>query len=292
MPLVLSLAQLEMPAGVATLATSPEGMYRVNADQFVPIAQPQANLYCCAASCGRLFAGGLPHGIAYSDDGGETWGASWLDGVEAPAVCIAPDLPENGVLLAGTDGGGILRSIDNGASWTVANLGLRSFNVLALAWAPSTPAAEFPSWETVFAATDEGVYRSPGGGRGWRRCEGVQGVVQALAVSPNWTDDGVVIAGTEASGLFYSADRGHHFAPVADAPHHIDALVAVDDGWLLSNDAGMWASIDGWHWALVDETVPALVMMIVDESVLAGGEFGLKCLSISDFIRVDRAENR
>ncbi len=281
MPLILSLAQLNVPAGSETLAACPEGLFRVEADQFVPVAQPQVNLYCCAASGGRLFVGGLPHGIAYSDDAGASWTACWLDGVEAPAVCIAPDPRGNGGLLAGTEGGGILHSSDTGASWTVGNLGLRSFNVLALAWAPPTP-DNFPAWETVFAATDEGVYRSPNGGLGWRRCAGVQGVVQAIAVSPNWANDGVVIAGTEASGLFYSADKGHHFAPVDQAPQQIDALATTATGWLLTNDAGLWASADGWQWALIDASIPALVLLAAADVVLAGGEFGLK--------RVDLAE--
>ncbi len=292
MPLVLSLAQLETPAGIVTFAASPEGLYRRDGDQLVPVAQPQANLYCCAASGGRLLVGGLPHGIAYSDDAGATWGACWLDGVDAPAMCLAPDPRANGVLLAGTDGGGILRSTDNGASWTVANLGLRSFNILALAWAPPTSTDVFPAWETVFAATDEGVYRSPGGGRGWRRCAGVQGVVQSLAVSPNWTDDGIVIAGMEESGLFYSADRGHHFAPVEAAPQQIDALAAVTDGWLLSNDAGLWSSADGWHWTLVDKTIPALVLLVADETVYAGGEFGLRQIALPDLVRTDQIPRR
>ncbi len=281
MPLILSFAQLNTPAGIETVAASPEGLFRVEADQFVPLAQPQTNLYCCAASGARLFVGGLPHGIAYSDDAGASWAACWLDGVEAPALCIAPDPRGEGVLLAGTEGAGILRSTDNGASWTVCNLGLRSFNVLALAWAAPTPDT-FPAWETVFAATDEGVYRSPNGGRGWRRCASVQGVVQALAVSPNWAQDGVVIAGTEASGLFYSADKGHHFTPVDGAPLQIDALAAVGDDWLLTNQAGLWASTDGWHWVLIDASIPALVMLIADAAVLAGGEFGLKRLDLAE----------
>ena len=133
------------------------------------------------------------------------------------------------------------------------------------------PRRRFPAWETVFAATDEGVYRSPNGGRGWHRCADVQGVVQALAVSANWAQAGVVLAGTEASGLFYSADKGHHFAPVADAPQQIDALVATADGWLLSNDAGLWASGDGREWTLVDAGLPALVLLSRRRGSLGGG---------------------
>ncbi len=285
MPLILSLAQLNTPAGMQTLAASPEGLFGFEADQLVPLAQPQTHLYCCAASGERLLVGGLPHGIAYSDDLGASWGASWLDGVDDPAVVIAPSPRDDGVLIAGTEGGGILRSSDNGASWTVCNLGLRSFNILALAWAPPTPVDEFPAWETVFAATDEGVYRSPNGGRGWHRCADVQGVVQALAVSANWARDGVVLAGTESSGLFFSADKGHHFAPVAAAPQQIDALVATADGWLLSNDAGLWASSDGWRWTLVDASLPALVLLSSGAEVWAGGEFGLKPFKLAPGVR-------
>ncbi len=276
MPPILALARLATPDGQWMLAASPEGLFRVEAERFAPLAQPQTHLYCCAANGRRLFVGGLPHGIAYSDDAGASWQASWMAGIEAPAVCIAPAPGNIGVLLAGTEGGGVLRSIDNGASWMVCNLGLRSFNVLALAWAPPAPPEIFPAWETVFAATDEGVYRSPNGGRGWRRCAGADGLFQALAVSRQWQQDSIVIAGTETSGLFYSCDQGHHFAPVTAAPQQVDALVAVEQGWLLANDSGLWYSDDARCWAQIDDATPALVMLVDDAAVVAGGAFGLK----------------
>lgn len=278
MPPILALAQLTSPAGVRTLAAGPDGLFAVADGQFVPLAQPQTHLYCCAASGERLFVGGLPHGLAYSDDAGATWQGCWLDSCEAPVVCVAPDPRAAGVLLAGTEGGGVLRSSDHGASWTVGNLGLRSFNVLALAWAPPDPPTTFPAWETAFAATDEGVYRSPNGGRGWRRCAGADGVFQALAVSRRWPADGAVLAGTEAGGLFYSADKGHHFAPVAGAPPEVDALAALDRGWLLANAAGLWFSADAQRWTLVDAATSALVLLVDSAAVIAGGEFGVKSL--------------
>jgi hypothetical protein len=172
----------------------------------------------------------------------------------------------------------VLRSADNGASWSRCNLGLRGFTVLALAWAPPPPSDAFPAWETVFAATDEGVYRSPNGGRAWHACAGADGVFQALAVSTEYQHDDIVIAGTESSGLFCSSDRGHHFARAARAPEQVDALAASGGSWLLANEDGLWQSRDLSAWGLADDA-QALVMLATDSGVVAGGAFGLKRLT-------------
>lgn len=286
MPLILSLAQVNSSEGEWALAAGPEGLFRVDGDQLVPITQPQTHLYCCAAAGGRIFVGGLPHGIAYSDDAGASWHAAHLDGVDAPAVCLAHASRAPGVLLAGTSCDGVLRSTDNGTSWTVCNLGLQSLEVLALAWVQPTEPSTFPAWDTVFAATNEGVYRSPNGGRGWRRCiDDTQEVFQALAVSRQWQQGGASLAGSESSGLFFSLDKGHHFARVAQAPEQVDALAFVEGGWLMTNDMGLWYAVDIFHWVLVDQATPALALMLMGDSVIAGGTFGLKRFDLDELVK-------
>ncbi len=53
----------------------------------------------------------------------------------------------------------------------------------------------------MFAGTEEGIYHSPNGGRGWKRSESEEAVFQAITVDPNFHRTGVVLAGTEGDGL-------------------------------------------------------------------------------------------
>ena len=144
------------------------------------------------------------------------------------------------------------------------------------AWAPIMPADRWPQWEVVFAGTEDGGYRSPNGGRGWKRSEGIEGVVQVLAVAPDFHNSNVVLAGTEAQGLWRSTDSGRTFQPVAQGPTRVDALTATATGWLLSDEQGLWHATDGEHWTQVNDSKPALTLFRTDEGVWAGGEDGAR----------------
>jgi hypothetical protein len=283
-----------------------------------PVLQPMQNLYCCAAIHDRLLVGGLPHGVAYllgtvatgdlsgqaSTQSGEEqapsgrgWQAGWMDNVDAPVLSLAPDpmVINSGVILAGTDSGGILRTINRGGHWYTRNFGLRTFTILALQWAPPAPAGEWPIWQMVFAATEEGVYHSPNGGRGWKRSETPEAVYQSLAVAPDYHASGLVLAGTEGDGLFRSVDGGHTFTPVPDAPKQINALTAVRrldiaqgqsgagalGAWFLSDENQVWQSPDGLSWTPVPGSQAALVLHPRKDHVLAGHEAGVTALPLA-----------
>lgn len=287
MSTILSLTQLHNDLWGA----GPEGLFLIDADGAIkPAPQPEHELYCCGAADDRLLVGGLPHGVAYTFAGnarsGEGWQAAWMDGVTAPVLCFAADprIEETGVVLAGTAGGGVLRSANRGQGWATVNFGLLDFTVLTLVWAPVAPSEAWPQWEVVFAGTEEGVYRSPSGGRGWKRCDGIAGVVQTLAVAADFhetnreahSNAGVVLAGTEGDGLWRAEDGGRCFARVGDAPQQVDALAALDDGWLLSDGEQLWRSADGLAWSPLPEQAPALVFLATPGGVYAGGAEGVQ----------------
>lgn len=272
MPIILSFAKIENQLWAA----GPEGLFAMNGKGLEAVPQPEVELACCGTDGERILVGGLPHGTAFSLNAGADWQASWMDGVETPVLCIAADprVEETGVLLAGSAGGGILRSHNRGHSWTTCNFGLRDYTVLTLAWAPIAPADRWPRWEVVFAGTEDGVYRSPNAGRGWKRSEGINGVVQVVAVAPDFHSSNTVLAGTEAQGLWRSTDSGRIFHPVAQGPTRVDALTATADGWLLSDEQGLWRSTHGEHWEQVPESKPALTLFRTEEGIWAGGEDG------------------
>jgi hypothetical protein len=263
----------------------PEGLFRIENGSLQAVPQPQQFPACCLATEGRLLMGGAPLGVAFTLDGGATWQASWMDQVDARVVALAADprVQETGVLLAGSEGGGVLRSWDRGRTWVAANVGLHDYHVLALAWAPPAPPGTWPAWEVVFAGAEDGVYRSPNGGRAWRRSEGVHGAVLCLAAAPNFHSSGLVLAGTEDNGLWRSTDGGHCFAHVPGAPEQINALAVTNDGsgnqWLLSDSECLWRSPDGLQWERVPGTAPSLALLATEKGILAAVEEGVTLIA-------------
>ena len=278
MAIIFSLAQ----AQDGLWAAGPEGLFKGKGDG-QPIPQPQTELTCCAAIGERIVVGGSPYGVAFTFDQGKNWQAAWMDNVRARVLCLAPDPEVNatGVILAGAEGAGVLRSTDRGRMWTPCNFGLQHYTILALGWAPPAPVQAWPQWQIVLAATEDGLYRSPNGGLGWKRCTGAEGLFQTLAIARDFHASGLVLAGTENEGLWRSTDGGHHFEQVDQAPEQINALTALKDGWLLSDQDRLWHSTDGIKWRRVPKSKPALVLLATERSIWAGGEDGVKKISLS-----------
>lgn len=274
MPIILSLAY----SNQTLYASGPEGLFRLSGTELLPIAQPQSELACCAAVDSRVLVGGAPHGVAYTLADG-TWQAGWMDGVAEPVYCLAPDprVAQTGVILAGSAGGGVLRTHNRGQTWATCNYGLQEFNVLSLVWAPIAPTDAWPQWEVVLAGTENGVYRSPNGGRGWKQASGIEGVVQAIAFAPDFHKNGVVLAGTESNGLWRSLDGGRSFELITTAPSQINAVIATADRWWLSDATGLWFSTDTQQWQQ-HVGKPAMCMLVTAQGLFVGGEEGITSL--------------
>ncbi len=278
MSIILSLSR----NGQGLYAAGPEGMFWANeAGELQDVIQPQQFLYTCCALEDRVLVGGAPHGVAYSLNSGDTWQGAWMDQIDSPVVTLAeaPDVSESQILLAGTEDKGILRSGNNGEGWYVCNYGLHSLSILHITWAPLYPRQVWPRWRLAFACTDEGIYRSPAAGRGWKRCEGVNGAFQAAAVDSDFHRTHRVLAGTEEDGLWMSTNKGHSFQPVPGTPSQINALLALQaGGFLLSDDTSLWHSADGHTWQALPDQAPCLVLYEAHGRIWAGGQDGLRAV--------------
>lgn len=178
-----------------------------------------------------LWLAGLPGGIIRSSDNGRSWSPCWVDQTNAPitAIALSANYANDRVLLAATDGDGMLRSTDGGKHWELANFGLRDFNLLAVETAPL-----LGRYDYVFALSDSSVYHSPNGGRAWRRLavsDGIQPL--ALAVSPSFAHDQTVYVGTDSGQLFATHDAGHSWQLAATLPDPINALTFTPNNTLL-----------------------------------------------------------
>jgi len=225
---------------------------------------------------GCVVAGDAAGGIRYSPNSGQHWYTAWDDDAASPIICFAvsPADAANLTLLAGTADAGILRSADGGRRWSLVNVGLYDYAILALAVAPS-----WAQREVVFAATGDGVYRSPNGGRAWKRANvGLEGVpIQALALSPQFIDDATLVAGGEDGRLFRSCDQGATWvlmATLADSAPINGLCWLPAGGWLVAGlgDGRVLRSADqGLTWQPVAALgAPLLALVQCGDELCAG----------------------
>jgi hypothetical protein len=291
MSIILSLSKYEG----SIWAAGPYGLFAVGEEELTPTPQPQERLTTACSLGDRIFTGGAPFGVAYLLETAEQWQAAWQEGADSAVLAFAsaPDYDDSGVILAASEGDGVLRSRDRGMRWMPSNFGLRNLTVLTIAWTPPMVEDAWPRWQVVFAGTEEGIYRSPNAGLGWKRSESADAAYQTVAVAPDVHCSGLVLAGTETDGLWRSTDGGRSFAAVEGAPEQVNALIALAEGsessspaaggkpvnWLLSDDTQLWCSHDGTAWSPIADTSAALCLLEVDGRIYGGGENGVNVLN-------------
>jgi photosystem II stability/assembly factor-like uncharacterized protein len=136
-------------------------------------------------------------GIKYTADGGSTW--SVVTGIAEMITTISANA---GTLYAGTNGGGIYTSSDDGASWSsFSSTGLDNDIITRVLFDGTT-------W---YAGTGGGVYKSTDSGANWIKM--VTGM-KAHTVNALLTDGTNVYAGTAGGGIFKSIDSGSSWVTI------------------------------------------------------------------------------
>jgi photosystem II stability/assembly factor-like uncharacterized protein len=275
---VLSMAVADGNLWVATDA----GLWRRSGAGWQPLAGPPETPIVAAIvragaaddPGGALLVAGLADGLHYSVDGGERWYSAWVDEVARSVTCFAvsPRFAIDRVVLAGTEGDGVLRSTDGGRRWRLANFGLMGYTILALA-AP----LRWGRREEVFATTEEGIYRSPNAGRAWQRADAsFEAVAQTLVLSPQFAVDRTMYAGSEGEGLYRSTDAGRSWQLRSTEIRNVNCLwIAPDDPQLLVAGGGEGAilrSTDGGiHWERGWHGTDAVLVLAHSGDVLYAG---------------------
>ena len=210
------------------------------------------------------------------------------------------------VLLAGTSGGGVFVSANNGASWDPDNSGLANLNVHSIvvngatmfagtgcgvylstngggSWFPSDTSSLDISvpclavvGQNILAATSTGIFRSTDNGKNWASSGLPNVVVTTFAV-----DGGNVYAGTYGGGVFLSTNGGSSWIPKSSGLSDLNVLsIAVNGTTLFAGtdyQGGVFISThSGTTWMPASMNLPSMdieALGVVGSDLFAGTHY-------------------
>ncbi|MGB3703311.1 MAG: hypothetical protein WA997_18775 [Anaerolineales bacterium] len=205
-----------------------------------------------------------------------TWSA------KSPDLAPKSKTSDSSTLIFAAKKSGLYRSSDNGRTWSDAYAALKLKQPLPTQAVAVTVANDITY---AFAAVHGKVLRSLDGGKKWEVAEldSPAPIVTALAVSPNFVNDGLVLAATVQDGIFFSTDRGVKWQGwnfgLYDS--NINALAFIDSqNVIAAAQSGVFTSTNaGRSWRDLDfpiEAAPALCAAVsVDNAFYIGTENGL-----------------
>ena len=189
-------------------------------------------------------------GLFVSADAGQHWNSVSTPKSGLPTdsyTAIAFDLNTAAIIYVGTAHHGVLKSVNNGVSWSDASTGLPTGDTINDLIYDSDA-------HQLWVATDLGVYRSNSGGTNWQLLDNgipAADIINAvLPASVSGGDRGLIYAGTN-HGFYLSSDSGAHWtqshdslagtgihAILIDYQKATTVYVATDVGALRSLDGG------------------------------------------------------
>jgi hypothetical protein len=247
---------------------------------------------------GVLWAGTLPGGLFKSLDRGDSWTlqrglwdlpqrAEWFGGgYDTPgihSICVDPRNSDH--VLVAVSCGGVWRTEDGGASWTVSATGMRAdymppeLNENEAVQDPHRIVRCAAAPDVLWCQHHNGMWRSSDNGHRWEEITGVPVSNFGFAVAAHPRDGNTAwFAPAEADqrrlpvetalAVTRSRDGGRSFEVLRDGlPQdqcydlvYRHGLAVADDGLRLlmaSTTGGLWASMDGGeNWQTVSTTLP------------------------------------
>ncbi len=157
-----------------------------------------------------VYAGSYGPGIFRSTDGGNTWSAvnSGLPYVAVSALAISPDFEHDATIYVGLYDIGVYRSTNGGLTWSSASQGLHG---MALRMEGMAISPDYGTDQSLFVATEQGVYKTADGGSHWQPSGTVRHPVECVVISPGFGTDGCAFAGSVV-GIHKTTDRGNSWS--------------------------------------------------------------------------------
>ncbi|HSE64934.1 MAG TPA: hypothetical protein VLG15_15105, partial [Thermoanaerobaculia bacterium] len=182
-----------------------------------------------------------------SDDGGFTWRRFGIPGLSVQSLNLDPANPD--VVYIGTYGGGFLKSVDRGESWT-------AFQPSGLPWVSAAVLDRANPGTLYVAFAGAGIFRSTNSGETWTSISGPLGVIEevvtSLALDPSAPNRLLAVA---AGGLYRTDDGGTTWVLLSRVVDQI--LLAVPGALYGGRDVGLVMSTDGGHtWSPIGAGLP------------------------------------
>ena len=185
--------------------------------------------------------------VSLVEAGVNVWTGNGPEGGRIPALAIDPLTPST--VYAGTEGGGVFKSIDGGAHWSAGNTGLTDNDVHALA---VDPRPRPPCMRGRKAGAEGRSSRAPTAGRVGAPVPPAGPVTSyALAIDPRPQAPSIGLWGNQRWRVQEHRRRGHWSArpiPPATSPHCAGNRPADPEHplcWTYGMGGGVFKSTDG-----------------------------------------------
>jgi VCBS repeat-containing protein len=179
-------------------------------------------------------------GLDIVSAGVNQWTRIGPDGGYVYTVAIDPS--DSSILYAGTNSGGIFKSVDAGANWSLASNGI-PFG--AWVWEIAIDPLET---NRLYAGTTHGLYRSIDSGTTWSHVtEAGTQWSHHIIIDPS--NPNIVYANSDYAGFFRSSDRGQTWTEVSRLPSAPNELIIDPDDsnrlYAAFSSLGVYISVDG-----------------------------------------------
>jgi photosystem II stability/assembly factor-like uncharacterized protein len=170
---------------------------------------------------------------------GEAWAplTQGLWGGVIRTLAVSPQFAQDRTLFAGTEAGGVYRSLNAGDSWNAVNQGLTDLHIRSMAISP-----RFSTDRTLFVGTESGrLFRSTDAGTTWQELASPSSMpLTAIGLSPQYPSDPTIVLGFLNAGIFVSYDNGAHWL---NTMWHRRAVVKFLFSPQYASDRTIWAVI-------------------------------------------------
>ncbi|MEA5465826.1 YCF48-related protein [Leptothoe sp. PORK10 BA2] len=169
-----------------------------------------------------MFIGNQKGSVLRSTDAGkrfkEVAKLPWSRGNDSPSMAISPNFATDRTLYMVAETG-VYKSTDAGQNWqsTTADQPLAELGSLQIVISP-----DYTQDQTIFVGSSTGLFKSTDAGASWQPVAiadftPAQSLVEGVALSPNYGQDGTILVSLRGYGLFKSRDRAQTFSPIGDS---------------------------------------------------------------------------